>query len=212
MTVRAIVVVVIAVGFARTARADCARDADQLRAHLVDQHRRAERWNLAWQIVFGSSTAIQLALAITETNPLGDWDRDTRERTYVNTAKAAIGFGFALAFPLKIDVPPPKTDRCIELAELRTALTRAGKNQRTAFWLNHVGGLALNLSGAALLWYRRSLSVAGISLAESVPIGLINVYTMPHGAWHRWREHEPEWAISITPSAGGLWLSAGRAW
>ncbi|MGE0869858.1 MAG: hypothetical protein AB7P03_14935 [Kofleriaceae bacterium] len=202
----------IALAPIRVATADCARDADALRTHLVDQHRRAGQWNLAWQIVFGSSTAIQLALALTQTNPLGDYDRDTEERTYVNTAKAAIGFGFAVAAPLRVDVPALDADRCIDLAQLRAAAARAGKNQRTAFWLNHLGGLALNLSGAALLWYRRSLPVAGVSLAESIPIGLINVYTMPRGAWHRWREQGASWAISITPGAEGWSVSAGRTW
>ena len=62
-------------------------------------------------------------------------------------------------------------------AELRASLTKIAKKERRAFWLTHLGGTALNLASAALLWYRHDLRTGIISFAISYPVGPLSAYT-----------------------------------
>jgi hypothetical protein len=202
--------VVIAIAFAPgAARADCARDADALRAHLTSQAHGVRMWNTLWAIGFGVAAAGQFALAATKTNPLGAFDRDFEESLYVGGAKATIGFASRVVMPLRVDIPGPDADRCHELAQLRASLTKIAKDERQTFWLTHLGGLALNLTGAVILWERRSFTVGAVSFATSFPIGPIGAYTMPRGSWHRWRDERGSWSIALVPHDGGWTLGAG---
>jgi hypothetical protein len=189
------------------AAADCAQDADRLRAHLVEAAPRVHTWNFAWAIGFGGAAAIQVALAATETNPFGAFTADYQETLYVGAAKAAIGAAARFVLPLHVEIPPPVADRCVELAALRSSLETIARKERRTFWLTHLGGLALNLSGAALLWHRRSFAVGATSFAISFPIGPISAYTMPRSSWHRWRDEHATWAVAISPHDGGGILS-----
>ena len=199
--------VVIAIIFAPgAARADCAQDADALRAHLTSQAHSVRIWNTLWAIGFGAAAAGQFALAAAEENPLGTFDRDFEETLYVGGAKATIGFAARVVMPLRVDVPAPDADRCRELATLRASLTAIAKKERQTFWLTHLGGLAINLAGAAILWERRSFSVGALSFAMSFPIGPISAYTMPRGSWHRWRSERAAWSVAVGPRADGWTL------
>ena len=208
--IRALFVIAIALA-PRAARADCARDADALRAHLTSQAHGVRMWNTLWAIGFGAAAAGQFALAATETNPLGPFDRDFEESLYVGGVKATIGFASRVVMPLRVDIPGPDADRCRELAQLRASLTTIAKKERQTFWLTHLGGLALNLAGAAVLWERRSFVVGVLSFATSFPIGPISAYTMPRGSWHRWRDEHAAWSIAVTPRADGWSLGVAGA-
>lgn len=208
--IRALVVIAIALA-PGAARADCGRDADALRTHLTSQARGVRIWNTAWAIAFGAAAAGQFALAAAETNPLGTFDRDYQETLYVGAAKATIGFASRVVMPLRVDVPAPDPDRCRDLAQLRASLTAIAKKERQTFWLTHLGGLAINLAGAGLLWERRSFAVGALSFAMSFPIGPISAYTMPRGSWHRWRDEHAAWSIAVTPRADGWSLGVAGA-
>lgn len=188
---------------APAARADCAQDADALRAHLTREAHRVRTWNTAWAIGFGVAAAGQFTLAALEEKPLGTFDRDYQETLYVGSAKATIGFLARVVMPLRVDLPAAEPDRCAELGALRASLAAIGKKERQTFWLTHLGGLALNLTGAAILWERRSFSVGAISLLISLPVGPTSAYTMPRGSWHRWRSERASWTVAVVPVQAG---------
>jgi hypothetical protein len=192
--------------------ADCAADADRLRSHLEEARTNTSRWNLAWSIAFGVAAAGQFVLAAAEWNPLGDFDANYRDTLYVGGAKATIGLASRFVFPLRAHVPPPNADRCVELAELRKAVTYIAKKERQSFWLTHVGGMAVNLAGVGILWYRRSLGVGAVSFAISYPVGLTSAYTLPRASWHLWREEKSSWTVGILPSHEQTMLVLGGEW
>ncbi|MDB4961094.1 MAG: hypothetical protein JWP01_1093 [Myxococcales bacterium] len=197
MKLAAAVLLVAALAAPVDAAPDCAREADRLRAHLEQASRNASRWTYGWAIAFGAAAAGQLTLALTEIKPFGTFDADYEETLYVGAAKASIGLLSRVVLPLRVHVPAPDADRCAELTALRAAVTTTAHAERRSFWLNHVGGFALNLAGAGLLWHRRSFSVGAISFAMSYPIGLLSAYTQPRKTWHLWRDEHVTWSTGV---------------
>jgi hypothetical protein len=193
------------------AEAACATDADRLRSHLVQAERSSFRWNLSWSIVFGAAAAGQLVLAATETNPLGTFDQDSKETLYVGAAKATIGLASRLVFPLRVSLPAPLADRCEELSALRATVQGMAKKQRQVFWLTHLGGTALNLAGALVLWSRRSFSVGALSFLISYPVGITSAYTLPRKTWKLWRAEAPGWSVGVMPGRERTLFVMGRA-
>lgn len=205
---RAAFVALFVLVVARTAAADCAADATALRAHLTEQAPRVRTWNLAWGIAFGAAAAGQVALAATQEKPLGTFDKDYQETLYVGAAKATLGAGARLVMPLRIRIPAIDPDPCTDLAHLRASLAKIGRQERQTFWLTHLGGIAVNLTGAFILWHRRSFAVGAVSFLISSPVGPISAYTMPRGSWHRWREERASWGVAVLPHDGGWLLGA----
>jgi len=189
--------------------ATCDQDAAALRAHLEREAHRARVWNTAWAVAFGAAAAGQVVLAVTETDPLGTFDEDDREILYVGAIKATLGLGSRLVRPLRARVPVASGDACADVVALRAAVADAGRHERQAFFLTHLGGIAVNLTGAAVLWYRRGFGVAALSFALSFPVAPISAYTQPRGSWHLWREQRATWQLGVSPREGGgamLWL------
>ncbi|MGE3765879.1 MAG: hypothetical protein AB7L94_26700 [Kofleriaceae bacterium] len=198
---------------AREARAaDCAADADRLRAHLEVAEVNTSRWQLAWTIVFTSAAAGQFALALAEWNPFGEFDDKYRDTLLVGGTKATIGIGSRLIFPLRAHVPAPNADRCVELAELRKSITKLGKKERQSFWLTHLGGTALNLAGVAVLWYLHDFKTGALSFAISYPVGITSAYTLPRASWHLWREEKSSWTVGVLPSDERTMFVVGGEW
>lgn len=192
---------------AQAEAAACDEEAVELRAHLVAEARWARRWNTAWAISFGGVAAAQLALGLSRTNPFGPFDRDYEETVYVGAAKAGVGMLVRLVMPLRVRVPARIGEPCADVAALRAALADVGRRERRSFWLTHLGGTALNLAGAAVLAYRRSLSVGAVSFAISYPIGPLHAYTAPRRSWHRWRAHRASWSVGASAGAATtVWL------
>lgn len=197
----------------RDARAaDCANDADRLRAHLEEADVDTSRWQLAWTLIFTTAAAGQFALALAEWNPFGEFDDKYRDTLLVGGAKAAIGAGSRLIFPLRVHVPAPIADRCLELAELRRSIAKLGKKERQSFWLTHIGGTALNLAGAGVLWYLHSFKAGAISFAMSYPVGVTSAYTLPRGSWKLWREQKTSWTVSVLPTREQTMFVVGGEW
>lgn len=197
-------------GIEAAAAASCEEEAAELRALLEGEARRARRWNTAWMIGFATASAAQLALALTETNPLGAFDRDYEEALYVGAAKAGLGTLVRIVLPLRVTVPPASGDACADAPALRAALEDAGRRERRGFWFSHIGGTALNLATSALLTYRRSLEVGAISFGIGYSVGLVHVYTQPRRGWHAWRERRSSWTVGVSGDGRGagalLWL------
>jgi hypothetical protein len=195
-----------------THAADCAADADRLRAHIEEADVNTSRWQLAWTIVFTTAAAGQFALALAEWNPFGEFDDKYRDTLLVGGTKATIGIGSRVLFPLRAHVPAPNADRCVELAELRKSITKLGKKERQSFWLTHLGGTALNLAGVGVLWYLHSFKAGAISFAMSYPVGVTSAYTLPRKSWKLWREEKASWTVGILPGDERTMFVVGGEW
>ncbi len=209
MKILALALVVLTAG--PPASADCAQDADLLRAHLEDAAPRVRRWNTAWALAYSGAAVGQLGLALTETKPFGTFDQDYKETMYVGAAKATIGAASRIVLPLKVRIPPRDPDRCVDLAALRGSLARIAKDEKQTFWLTHLGGLALNLGGSWLLWHRRSFRVGAISFLMSFPVGSLSAYTQPRASWHEFRSESPTWSVGIGAGDGHASLNLAGA-
>jgi hypothetical protein len=131
----------------------------------------------------------QGALVIAEISPLGEYDAAAEASLIAGTAKSIIGLGARVITP--IDVPTPKVtgEPCADLAAAEAALARAAKSEKQGFWLNHIGGLALQL-GATLyigLSADDAWDEAAISFAIGYTVGVTSTYTQPRRAWHEHR-------------------------
>ena len=175
-----------------------AREAEELRTHLAHASRRASKWNLAWQVTFTAASVGSFAVAIAD--PLPKYT----DGLYVSGGKAAIGALARFVLPLRIEVPEPNADTCADLVALRKAVTQAAKRERGLFYTGHIGGLLVNLGGAAIIWYRSGLGQAAISVAVGYPVGLLSNYTMPRGSWQLFRDRQ--WSAGVVPQQGGGWL------
>ena len=195
-----------------SAQPDCAPEADRLRAHLVEAERSTFRWNLGWTVAFGAASAGQLALALAEWNPGGEFDAKYRDTLYVGAAKAGLGFASRIVLPLRTHVPMPRADRCAELVALRTSVSDLAIKERRLFWLTHIGGTALNLAGAALLWQRHSFSTGAVSFVISYPVGVASAYTLPRKSWKLWRAERAQWMVTASASGEQATLSLGGSW
>jgi hypothetical protein len=205
----AITCVALGATAARAEPADCQVEATALRARLDDDARHAQHWELAWDVVFGATTAGSLALAITHADPIGGNRADFEESMYVGAAKSGFGLLAHLVMPLRIDVPAVAGDACADRAALRAALAEAARRERKAFWLDHLGAFAVNLAGAIVLASRRSWQVGATSAALGYPVGLLSIYTAPRASWHDWRERAPAWTVGASATTDGLslWLA-----
>lgn len=213
MMLRLIASLAFAVAAPRSAGADCAQEATELRAHLDDEASRARRWNTVWAILFGAAAVGQAAFAIAEVDPLGgDWDDDTRDTLWVGTGKATLALGSKVVLPLKISVPSRTSDACTDVAVLRKALGEAAKREKRSFWLTHLGGTAINLGAATYLTLQHSLKVGAISFAVSYPVGPASAYTQPRRSWKKYRQLEPTWTVGAQSTTDGATLWIGGQW
>jgi hypothetical protein len=178
--------------------APCEADATAIRTHLADEHARAHRWDLGWGIGLGTVAAGELALGLS-----GKFDRDQHESFYVGAAISAVGAAGHFVLPLEVEVPAPVADACTDLAALRAAMKTTAHHERQAFWINHLGTLALNGAGAIVLGERTTWTNAAKSFVLGYAVGLVIVYTQPRGTWHATRAL----SIGALPADGG-----GFAW
>lgn len=193
----------------RAATASCVEEAELLRTHLTAESRRARIWNTAWAIGFGVAAAGQMTLALTETKPFGTADTDFKEQMYVGTTKASLGLAVRLVLPLRIRVPAAEGDPCSDVTVLRGALAEAGRRERRAVWFTVIGGTAVNLAGAMLLWQRRNFETGALSFATGVPVGPFSAFTQPRKSWRLWKERRATWTVGVGGVAGeprSLWI------
>lgn len=185
--------------FTQSARAnDCdPAEAVELRALLESQESKADKWNLAWRITFTGAAVGTFAVAMFDPFP------SLRDGLFVSSGKATLASLNRWFFPLSVDVPAANADACADVKALRAEVARVGRKERQYFWTGHIGGIAVNLTGAAIIWYRQSLGQGLLSIAIGYPIGLVQTYTMTRGAWHRWRGASPTWSAAILPSEDG---------
>jgi hypothetical protein len=190
---RAVMLVAIVVPI--RARADC--DAPALRAELARESARARTWNLVWGLSYAGVAVGSAALAIVPTMPT-----NTRDALLVTTGKATLGAVSRAVVPARIVVPDSSS-----CDELLAALRRAARIERTSFWMLNIGGLAVNLAGAAVIARVADWRLAATSLALGVPVGLLSTYTLPRRAW----KHARALSAIAVPTRGGWQLAIGGA-
>jgi hypothetical protein len=199
----AVVLAVLGTAPARAETCDPAEVA-ALRDQLTREAGTADTWNLAWRITFTTAAVSSAAVGLADAFP------SKQASFYATAGKASIGALARWFMPLHVNVPAPSpsVDTCADLAVLRTELARVAKKERSLFWLGHVGAFLVNLGGSAYLWYADKRTDALLTFAIGYPVGLLANYTMPRGAWHRYRERTwPEATISVVPRTDGWTLS-----
>jgi len=210
----ALVLVVFAVtagaGDAVACPPDAAERAAALRERLDAERARAARWRLGWGIGFGVAAIGQGALVLAEYTPLGDYDEAAEASLIAGTAKSLVGMGARVIRPVKVPRPKVTGDPCTDLAAAEDAFARAATSEKRSFWLNHLGGLALQIGGSLYI----GLSVddawgdAMISFALGYAVGVTSTYMQPRGAWreHRRAPEARTWHVAplVTPHGRGL--------
>jgi hypothetical protein len=193
---RALLVIVLAgVMLPRAAIAESCEDAKALREALERESRRADRWDLAWRIVYTTVAVGELGIAAS-----GKADHDTTVGLWVGGAKsslAALGFWFS---PLRIRVPRLSGDACADRGALRGIAERAADDERDAFLTAHIVGLLVNVGGALIVAQQTSWQNGALSFATGFPVGLLSTYTMPRASWGRVRE--PSWIVNVAAADG----------
>jgi hypothetical protein len=178
-------VAVAAIAAAYDARAD--PDCVELRRRIAHEHERAARWNEAWGIGLGVVAVAQAAAA-----PFVG-DHVERDTLYAGAIDSAIGAAASLVTPLRVDASDPSAT----CTELQAAVVVAGRRERGTFYLNHVGGLLLNLGSALVLSHYTGAKNAALAFAVGYSVALARTYTMPRWAWHPTITLDPKPAVGI---------------
>lgn len=192
----------------------CVAEATELREHLEGQASKANTWNWAWRGIFtGAAVATGVLGAI---DPVPEWN--LKYGLYGSAGKAGVGALARWILPLRIHVPDASGDACTDVAALRKEIKRVAKKQKGLFWMGHIGGLLVNLGGAAYVYYYDGLGKAGLSIAIGYPVGALSNYTMPRGSWKLYRERESAWSqaaasatVTVTPTSDRTGWTFGLA-
>jgi hypothetical protein len=148
-------------------------------ATVAREARRAARWNLAWRLIYTSTTVGEAAIALT---PVAD--RDTRRAAAVGAAESFIGAAGAWVMPLRLD-----RDSC-DVEKVRS-------RERATFWMLHAGNLVVNTAGAIAVGQLTTWPRGAVSFALGYSVGLVQIYTLPR---------LPA-GVAVTPVAGGWSVS-----
>lgn len=193
---------------------DAAARAASLRSRLDREHSSAQTWRFAWGSVFAVAAGGQLALLLTETALVGEFDDATRANLTAGVAKSVLGVASRVIPPIKVPRLAVTGDACADLAAAEASLAVAAKTERKTFWSGHFGNFIVHGGGAIYI----GLSVddawdeAAISFGVGMLIGFVATYTQPRGAWHEHRR-APEartWYVAplVIPDARGFSIAA----
>jgi len=198
--VMSVALIVLAIGARGAAAADCTAEATALRARLEHEQHRVSTWRWGWAIGFGAAAVGQASLA-----PFVG-DRVQRDTIWLGAIKSGIGATARVILPVRFDVPARDADACVDLAHLHAALEAGGRSERAGFWLDHLGGFAVNAVGALVLAHYTNAKAGLVSFAIGYPVGLASTYTQPRAGWHLWL------APTVTPTADGATVGIIGAW
>jgi len=146
---------------------------------LAHEIRRADRWNLAWRLIYSSTTIGEAAVALT---PIAD--RDTRRAAAVGASQSLLAASGMFVMPLRLD-----HDGC-DLDKARTV-------ERATFWRLQVGSLIVNTAGAITVGELTTWPRGALSFALGYTVGLVQSFTLPRLSA----------TITATPVAGGWAMS-----
>lgn len=194
--------------------ADAAERAAQIRTRLDVERGKASKWRWGWAAGFGALSGTQLALAMTETAPFGEFDEPLEASLYVGAAKSGIGMLARIVKPVKVPRPSESGDACADLASAERALAITARSEKISFWLNHVGGLALQVGGSLYIGMAAedAWTDAAISFGLGLTVGTISTYTQPRTIWKQERARAREAAVTwqltpmVAPRTQGLAL------
>jgi hypothetical protein len=209
VAVRVVLVLVFLVhsAHAQAITAPCSdAEVTELREHLAAQSDKAETWNLAWRLIFTGAAVGTAVVGYLDPFP------SLQHGLYGSAGKATIGALARWVLPLHIHVPAATGDACTDLAALRKEVKRVAKKEKQNFWLGHIGGIAVNLGGAAYVYYYDGIGKALLSIAIGYPVGVTSNYTMPRATWKLYRSRESQWkpataTVTVLPTEHG-WQAA----
>lgn len=176
----------------------CEGDDAQAIHDLLERERgKAFRWDLGWGVVYAVAAGGEFALYGAAWNPFGEATDEFRAGALIGGIKASIGLASKLVLPMRIPTIPdpnlasalaqlsfgPAPDRCQAQAAANAALRQAAKRQQRAFYLNLLGGLAVNGAGALTLGlYFDTWKQAAVSFGSGLVASVLSLWTMPRGA------------------------------
>ncbi len=195
--------------------ADAADRAAQIRARLDVERGKASRWRWGWAAGFGALSGAQFALAMTETAPFGEFDEPLEASLYAGAAKSGVGMLARIVKPVKVPRPSQSGDACADLASAERALAITARSEKISFWLNHVGGLSLQIGGSLYIGLSTedAWTDAAISFALGLTVGTISTYTQPRTIWKQERARARAAAVTwqltpmVAPRTQGLALT-----
>lgn len=210
----AVLVASAGVSSASECPADAAERAAQIRSRLEVERGKAAKWRWGWAAGFGVLSGAQLTLAMTETAPFGEFDGPLEASLYVGGVKSGIGMLARIVKPIKVPRPSESGDACADLASAERALAITARSEKISFWLNHVGGLALQIGGTLYIGMSEddAWTDAAISFGLGLTVGTISTYTQPRTIWKqeraRARETPVTWQLTpmVSPRTQGLAL------
>jgi hypothetical protein len=141
-------------------------------ARLRREHDRARAWNIGWGIGLGVAAIAQAGAA-----PLFG-NRDERDTLIVGAVESGIGAASSVVTPLSLREPD------LVCSDPEDVLADDGRRERGTFYLNHIGGLVVNLGGALVLAHYTNASNAAVAFAVGYAVSLVRTYTAPRWAWH----------------------------
>jgi hypothetical protein len=198
-----------------TAEQRCLAEATELRDHLTSQRGSANTWNAVWRWTFTGAAVATAVVGYIDPFP----DADLQHGLYGSAGKATIGALARWILPLHIRVPAVNADACADVAQLRAGVKLVANKERGMFWLGHIGGLLVNLGGAAYVYYYDGLGKAALSVAIGYPVGVLSNYTMPRGSWKLYRAREAAWQVTTvgvlplrSSEHNGWVLGVGGTW
>jgi hypothetical protein len=180
------IALVLAAATPAVAEPSCAEITATLRADAE----KARSWDTAWLLIYaGAAVGTAVVAGATE----GELSDDTRWGMRVSAVKATIGAAAKVVRPLRI--PVPKT-----CADAPAALALAAKRERNNFWLNTIGGLAVNAGGALYLGLEKDTwRTAASSFAVGAAVSVLSSLTMPKRAWRK--------RLVVVPTLNGVALA-----
>lgn len=195
--------------------ADAAERAASIRARLDVERSKASKWRWGWAAGFGALSGAQFALAATETAPFGDFDEPLEASLYVGGVKSGIGMLARIVKPVKVPRPAESGEPCADLAAAERALAITARSEKISFWLNHVGGLALQIGGTLYIGMSAedAWTDAAISFGLGLTVGTLSTYTQPRTIWKQERARARlegaggvTWQLTplVTPRAHGV--------
>ncbi len=175
-----------------SAEQGCLAEATELRDHLTSERGTANTWNAAWRWIFTGAAVTTAVVGYIDPFP----SANLQHGLYGSAGKATIGALARWILPLNIHVPAVNADSCTDVAQLRKEVKRVAHKERGMFWLGHIGGMLVNLGGAAYVYYYDGLGKAALSVAIGYPVGVLSNYTMPRRSWKLYREREASWTVT----------------
>ncbi len=164
-----------------------------LRTELLAESRRAYNWTLAWGLIYGGLTVVQIAaVPLIIPQDQVEW--------WVAAATTAVGAAFVAIDPLEVMQAGPgyaaraqaPSEVCAAIAEGEGLLERSAAHEKLGTrWFVHAANVVFNLGFGLILGLGYGHWVAGaVNVALGVAFGEVTIFTSPTRLVSAWREYQ----------------------